>query len=53
MKRTVIAVCLLVLSPSGVMACYEEHSPAQAGLMNGADARQVLEALCSRSIAPG
>jgi hypothetical protein len=27
MKRTMIAVCLLVLSPSGVMACYEDHNP--------------------------
>jgi hypothetical protein len=27
MKRAMIAVCLLVLSPSGVRACYEDHSP--------------------------
>ncbi len=32
MKRMVIAVCLLVLSPSGVMACYEDHSPGAGWL---------------------
>jgi len=26
MKRTMIAVCLFVLSPSGVIACYEDHN---------------------------
>jgi hypothetical protein len=26
MKRSMIAVCLLLLSPSGVMACYEDHN---------------------------
>ena len=26
MKRSTIAVCLLLLSPSGVMACYDDHN---------------------------
>ena len=34
MKRLMIVVCLLLLPTSGVKACYEDHSPVQAGSTN-------------------
>ena len=34
MRRSLIAVCLLLLTPSSVQACYEDHNAVRAGSMS-------------------